>query len=304
MRGLSDKFIEDLKKGILSPLTDAVKSDTSLCLELRGSYVNLYYRGCNLMKVATIENADTYVVEFDKNYLKTVGLDGVPAKDDIHQWLNFSPTLKKAIDRYLATEKNKDERECQQRILRDNNYSSIARSTDYYICDIEYQNQQGRFDMIGVEWPSESAARQRQQGWRLVFIEVKHGDNALGGRSGLHSHIRHVNKFVGSDDNLHNIKRDMVDVFNQKLELGLIDCGKPLKGFSDKKPLLLLALVNHDPGSSKLGKLLKGLPDSQNVEICICTASFLGYGLYKQGIHSVNDAQRRFWLVYRLKSNG
>ena len=58
--------------------------------------------------------------------------------------------LKRAIDRYFAVIK-KDERECQQRILRDNNYSSIARDMDYYICDIEYQNQQGRFDIIGVE---------------------------------------------------------------------------------------------------------------------------------------------------------
>ena len=127
-----------------------------------------------------------------------------------------------------------------------------------------------------------------------MFIEVKHGDDALEGESGLHAHIRHVNKFAECDNRLRDIKMDMVDVFNQKLELGLIDCGKSLKCFSDEKPLLLLALVNHDPAKSKLGELLKDLPDSPNVDIRVCTASFLGYGLYEQGIHSVNDAQRLF----------
>lgn len=251
------------------------------------------------MKVSTPKNTGAYTVEFDKNYFGPTESDerssrAVQNIGDVHKWLDFSPTLKKAIDRYLAVEKNKDEREYQQRILRDNNYSSIARSTDYYICDIEYQNRQGRFDMIGVEWPSTPVARKRQHGWRLVFIEVKHGDNALSGRSGLHAHIQHVNKFVENVDNLQNIKRDMVDVFNQKLELGLIDCGKSLKGFSDQKPLLLLALVNHDPGKSKLSELLEKPLESKYVDVRICTASFLGYGLYEQGIHSVKDAQRLF----------
>ena len=46
MRKLNDIFLNDLKEGgRLFPLTDAVKSDPSLCLELRGDYVNVYYRG-------------------------------------------------------------------------------------------------------------------------------------------------------------------------------------------------------------------------------------------------------------------
>ena len=90
MRGLSDKFIEDLKEGVLLPMTCAVKSDTTLCLELRGSYVNIYYRGCNLMKIAAVKNTASYVVEFDKNYLRTIKSDGLPAKavrcrDDVDQ---------------------------------------------------------------------------------------------------------------------------------------------------------------------------------------------------------------------------
>ena len=32
------------------------------------------------------------------------------------------------------------EREVQQRIIQDNNLGNVARSTDFYICDIEYHD--------------------------------------------------------------------------------------------------------------------------------------------------------------------
>ena len=42
------KFKSDLEEGMLSPITKAVISDTSLCLELRGDYIDVYYRGGKL----------------------------------------------------------------------------------------------------------------------------------------------------------------------------------------------------------------------------------------------------------------
>ena len=170
MRTLNDRFLDDLKKGVLAPLTDTVKSDTSLCLELRGDYINVYYRGGNLMKVE--QSAEGYSVSFDPNYFKvgskkgffrTEKLPHLPKgeildKEDIAKWLDASPKLKQAIDRYISKIK-KDEREFQQRILRDNNFGSIARSTDYYICDIEYRSEYGQFDMVAVHWPSEPGVR-------------------------------------------------------------------------------------------------------------------------------------------------
>ena len=298
MRTLNDSFLEDLKCGMLKPLTDTVITDTSLCLELRGNYINIYYRGGNLLKVQAAKNATSYRISFDRKYFKTgagVALPGTKVQDGdgIEEWLKVAPDLKRAIDNYLAKTR-KDEREFQQRILRDNNFGSIARSTDYYVCDIEYQSAHGRFDMIAVNWPSEPSARKRPHGWRLIFVEVKHGDSALEGSAGVHKHIKDVNKYVENEDNLSQIKEDMVGVFNQKLDLGLIDCGKSLSGFGNEKPLLLLAFVNHDPGKSKLNDVLKSCPDSPHVDLAIATASFLGYGLYDQGIHSLEEARQGF----------
>ncbi|MDE0387620.1 MAG: hypothetical protein OXI75_02870 [Rhodospirillales bacterium] len=298
MRALKPEFLADLKEGVLAPLTEMVKSDTSLCLELRGNYINIYYRGGSLMKVKSSRPAGTYSVSFDKNYFRYGESIRLPQRNigssrDVEAWLHASPRLKQGMDQHFAKRK-KDEREFQQLVLRDNNFGSIAESTDYYICDIEYRSRFGQFDMIAVAWPSTPQDRRRANDRRLTFVEVKHGDKALTKGAGLHAHIRDINNYAGEVENLQKIKEDMVAVFNQKWDLNLVKCKKKLSSFSDERPCLLLALVNHDPESKILARELETLPGSPHVEVCIATASFLGYGLYTQGVHSLDEARRRF----------
>ena len=297
MRTLNDVFLKDLKEGKLFPLTEAVKSDSSLCLELRGNYVNVYYRGGNLMKVT--QTGNEYKTFFDKSYFKA-RLPPTPPEENegIYAWLDAMPKLKQAIDRWLGGHKRgrkKDEREFQQILLRDNNFGRIARNTDYYICDIEYQiKHERRFDLIAVHWPSDRAIRKQSNDRRLVFVEMKYGDGALDGSSGLCKHIGDVNNYLYDQTTVDNLKQDMVGVFNQKRALGLIDCGKDLSTFSNEKPILLLVFANHDPEKSKLRDLLGCLPESPHAELLVATSSFMGYGLYEQGVHKIDEARRRF----------
>lgn len=54
MRGLSNEFIATLNssKGIgLKRVLDRVNSDSTLALEIRENYINIYYRGGNLLKI-------------------------------------------------------------------------------------------------------------------------------------------------------------------------------------------------------------------------------------------------------------
>lgn len=298
MRSLKPKFISDLKEGVLSPITKAVISDTSLCLELRGEYIDVYYRGGRLMGVTAKPSTGTYSVTFNSNYFKhgeSVELpkENIEVKEDIIRWLDICPNLKQAIDLHISAE-GKEEREIQQRIVQDNNFGNAARSTDFYICDIEYDGGHGQFDMIAVHWPSIAHVRQKPHNRRPVFVEVKNGDGALTDDSGLHKHIKDINNFVGERAKYSEFKEDMINVFNQKRNLGLMDCGKDLVDLNDDSPLLLLALVNHDPESSVLRRELNTLPESPHVELRIATASFLGYGLYDQGIHSLDEAREHF----------
>lgn len=292
---LSDEFVADLKKGDLKPLLDRVKADSTLCLEIREGYINIYYRGGNLLRV--LSTPDGYAAFFDKKYADCYE-DARPAADsvcrskNVAEWLSYFPALKQAMDLHIGKHP-KEEREAQQSILRDNNFGGISRATDYFICDIEYANPHGRFDLIAVHWPSNSAGRKMATDRRLVLVEAKFGEGAIDGCAGIRSHVDDINRFLSDPANVSALKSEMVDVFNQKLELELIDCGKCLESFSDEKPMLLLALVNHDPDSTRLRASLDNLPESPYADIYLATSCFMGYGLFDQTVLPLADAKKR-----------
>ena len=297
MRSLDNTFISALKDGLLAELTATVRSDATLCLELRGDRINVYYRGGNLMELRQNgQSADEYSVSFDPNYFLAGEEIALPDRTirnraDLARWLASWSGIKRAMDRWMTRTRSNVEREFQQLAVRDNNFGPVARDTDYYICDIEYQSQHGRFDMVAVHWPSKSAVRKQAHDRRLVVAEVKYGDSAL---ANLHTHVRDIDNFAADPHRLEDFKRDMVRVFNQKRELRLVNCGKELASFSSERPLLLLVFANHDPQKSALSRLLRSLPASPHVEIRVATASFLGYGLYEQCVHPVETVLDRF----------
>ena len=293
MRKLDDVFLRALREGgNLHPLLTAVKFDLTLCLEMRGYFINIYYRGGSLMKVEQRSNGD-FIFSFDEKYFAASNRIELPDCTDVNAWIEVSPKLKRAMDQWFGKYK-KDESEFQQLLLRENNYGRIANSTDYYICDIEYQSGNSRFDMVAVHWPSKGPKRRKTEDRRFVFIEMKYGDDAIKGSAGIKSHIEKVNDFLSDPDKLENLKKDMITVFNQKRHLKLLDCANDLMSFSDEQPLLLLVFANHNPDSKRLCRELDALPDSPHAELRVATASFMGYGLYDQGIHTIDETRKRF----------
>ena len=294
MRGLNADFMEDLKSGMLRRLLDRVHLDRTLCLELRDDYLNIYYRGGNLLRLG--RRGDAYAAAFDVKYAKGAPLQVPPTAlrepDHVTAWLDAMPHLKLAMDLYMGHHP-KEEREIQQIIARDNNIGSVSRATDYYVCDIEYANAHGRFDIVGVHWPSTGTDRKQSVARRLVVGEVKQGDNALSGKAGLHAHVRDVDGFLSDPARLAGLKEEMVAVFNQKRALDLINCGRDLESFSDEPPLFLLILANHDPDKTKLREELATLPSAEHCEIRVVTSSLVGYGLFDPGVLTVDEVLAR-----------
>mgnify|MGYP004707681921 CR=1 FL=1 len=140
MRKLNNQFLEDLKNGSLSRLTKLVKHDETLCLEIRRNYINIYYRGGSLLRIEA--NQSGYKAVFDKKYLnhgvditeKPINLSRLISVDE---YVDAIPLLKREMDFWFSINR-KQERETQQIILRENNFSIVANDTDYFICDIEY----------------------------------------------------------------------------------------------------------------------------------------------------------------------
>lgn len=192
------------------------------------------------------------------------------------------------MNKYFSVH-GKAEREFQQLVARENNFSSISNETEYFITDIEFSAPYGRFDMLAVLWP----ANQRKDGGncKAALIEVKYGDGALGGKAGLLEHLKDMNKLISDKTQRYaSLLQTMESQFNQLDELGLLIFNKgtsnaKVKLDVDDTPEVIFILANHNPRSSKL-KTILSYPEidkykqSKLFDLRFYVASFAGYGLH------------------------
>ena len=123
MRALSAHFMDALANpnGLLHPILTQVKKDNTLMLAIRDNYINIYYRGGNLLRV-TEQSGAAYRAFFDQHYNRTEQASPdlpvvIASADDARRWVNAFPILKNLMDEYLYTH-SKPEREAQQLVAR------------------------------------------------------------------------------------------------------------------------------------------------------------------------------------------
>jgi len=298
--------------GILFPLVDRIRKDRTLDFEIRSDEAHIYYRGGRLLHIQ--RNGKGFICGFDENYFQgnVSELKGPPwlisNENETQNLVRCFPELKQAMDLFLSS-KNKSEREFQQLIVRENNYSPISNASDYFIVDIEYgastnndQNKKARFDLLAIKWESDSNLRQaaglKKTPPKLAICELKYYTQALDGKAGLIDHIDDVVNFLSSADNVSVLKEDVLAMFQQKRELKLIEFGaggndNPVESLDDSIELILM-LANYDPECTKLAKALSEIPSESGVDIKIAVANFLGYGLFKESVYGLAEFQDIF----------
>lgn len=308
-RKLSDSFFHSCTAGIHKPFIDRVQRDTLIDFQIRDNFVNLYYRGANLLKL-TDKSAD-----FDVKYLNVYN-DVLPAPlkglsfpiklltiEDSQLCISLIPYLKESID-FMLADKEKCEREFQQLISRENNYSPVSSDTDYLICDIEYTHsdyRELRFDLIAAKWPSIGAVRKTPENMRLAIIEKKYGDGALTGSAGIQKHIADLIN-LAKGGHVQILKDEMVEVMKLKASLKLIRKSELDRedrthriGFTNEKPQWILLVANHKPESTILKRELQAVKsivdqyDDFPFEILIATANYMGYGLYEKAMIPLDE---------------
>lgn len=310
-RGLSQKFMNDLKleSGALYPILQRVLEDRTLDLEIRDNYINVYYRGGNLINIA--ERSNDYLGTFNTQYMK----HDKPRNESL-SWVDLFPYslktssearelvddlfpfMKVGMNQTLA-KSEKCEREFQQLVARENNYSPISSDVDYIICDIEYTHtthRELRFDLIAAHWPSKRPVRKKPNSMKLALIEMKYRDESLTGSAGIR---KHYTDLTNASKHISILCDEMTVVTKQKSELGLIKKGKldaneptrieKIKVSASEKPEWILLLANHDPEKSALRKELiwlqnKSKEDNFPFEIKIAVSNFMGYGLYEDSM--------------------
>ncbi|MFO7698706.1 MAG: hypothetical protein R6X16_16340 [Anaerolineae bacterium] len=295
MRALSDEYMHDLKDvdGTLHPVLERVKQDDALMLAIRDDYINIHYRGGNLLRVRRV-GPGRYDAWFDLRYNKSEQSLSLPcttiaSAQDAVAWIGKFSQIKDTMDRYLVRYR-KPEREFQQLIVRENNRSFVSNASEYFVSDIEYSDSSGRerADMLAVRW----RAHQRGNGasCRAALFEVKYGDAALGGKSGLLDHLRNMDALVTDRCRYRLMLRTIESQFAQLDDLGLLSYTHAKRGATVQldpadRPEVILILANHNPRS---GRLLKILEDAEVVacarslhyDLRFFVSSFSGYALH------------------------
>ncbi len=293
MRKLSAKFMDDLinSDGVLHPILDRVQKDHTLMLAIRDNYVNIYYRGGNILYIK--EHAKGYYQTFfDNNYNKN-GLPilnspgNISKQADAKIWVESFLDRKNIMDEYFSADPNA-EREFQQLLARENNNSTISNESEYFISDIEFAEPYARFDIVAIRWLA--AQRKNGSNCKVALIEMKYGDGGLAGSAGLLKHLKDMDKLISNKDSYAKLLETMESQFNQLNELGLLKFNKgtsnaKVKLNVDDPPEVIFILANHNPRSPKLNKILSDpeiekYAQPQLFDLKFYVASFAGYGLH------------------------
>jgi len=285
-RKIKQAFLDELLTGRLNTILKYVREDDTLNLELRGEIITIYYRGGAILSI----HQDTYSFESLSEKYHKDNTFIIPSLDNFDYYIQKA---KHSIDVYITTKKNLlGEKDIQQQIVRENNYSPNSLDTDYFIIDTEYQDL-GRFDVVALRWDSTSSARKLLKSFipTITIFEVKQGYNSISNKSGIEKHINDFNEFISKRD-IDSFKMDMINVFNQKRSLGLIKGMDKYKEVNAVNPDIefVFLLVNYKHDSTQLKKAL------QNIEYCkFIYSNPMGYGLYARNITSKDEFINRFF---------
>ncbi|MBR2897223.1 MAG: hypothetical protein IKC04_04995 [Oscillospiraceae bacterium] len=242
MRNIDARFIGDLLNGELAYFLNRVKENRDgLSLEIRDGYVNIYYKGGNLLKITQKRNG--YSFFFDAKYCKHENgenfelLNGLPT-DDAECYKTHFKQMQQEMDDWFA-EHPKAERDYQHRLLVNNPQ----------IVDIEYQiGRTMRLDMLMFS------------GGRLLITENKYGTGAIGGKAGLAEHYEDICRVLREQKLLDELTESVCSISHAKHALGLTDT---VIGREDIKCVeILFLLANYNPDSQSLYKEMEKMDGS------------------------------------------
>jgi hypothetical protein len=226
------KINPDLKKrllhGDLKPLLDYVKSDEQLRLEVRTKgEAFVYYRKGLALEIGSLK--------VDKKYGK------VPSTDLVFQEPEkYFQQIKLIIDNWLKSNKNRNEFDTQQKIA----YHNQDINGRFFIVDMEYAFEQhqiekserikrAKFDLFGIDMVE----------GRMILFELKKGMKSLTGQSGLQDHINDFNKYInGRNSSIFrgSLYRDLINIINDKRDLGIIPDIKLPANISTNEPQMII----------------------------------------------------------------
>jgi len=281
MRQLSATFLAALIDGHLSALTQAVRADHDLDLEIRSGYLNIYYKGNALLKLDE-RRGGRYRVAIHEKFAG--GLDLPTSLDDAASTAAFVRAIPLLKQHIILHGRRSLEIEYEQLIIRANNFEP-RNNSEYFILDRQYAVGSGRFDLTGIFW--DRANRQRNRVADLCLMEIKFALNP--DISEVDLQLTRYYELVVANADLY--AQECEGILRQKLALGLIhQDARRLAAMRDltishdpRRCQFILFLVDYNPNSSRLDLAkLKALPFADQVRIYMS-----GFAMWQQNVRPV-----------------
>jgi hypothetical protein len=234
-KSLYDSLTEGKLKGAMQYVADP---KNKLSLQIRGDYLNIYYRGGNILRINGPESFwidQNYFVKADDKKEKTKELlNIIKVQGDFKDYFEKAKTI---MDNWFATY-SKPEREEQQKLILQN--SCTNKDSEFVIIDIEFtvstiseycyqldgEKRKLRYDIIAI----------RKKDNRLCVMELKKGTKSLKGKSGIADHLENFNNSIKL--NPQPFIQEIRELLEQKQVFGLIDEKLTI---SDSPPLFMFA---------------------------------------------------------------
>lgn len=94
MRHISETFLNCLKSGFLSEVTEAVRRDHDLNLEIRESYINICYKGNSLLKLTEVGSLPLYKSKIHQKFLEGITVSLVLNDSTATEFVKCEPTIR------------------------------------------------------------------------------------------------------------------------------------------------------------------------------------------------------------------
>jgi len=254
IRGINDRFIEDLKTGCLSWFLQQVKKNNELSLQFRKDYVSIYYKGGSALRIEQ-KKSGGYRFAFDYKYcLEDRARTRIKTLRTVEDYRDNFSLLLSEMDAWFI-QNPKEERRIQQELLEHN-------TADFCILDIEYAGayfldngakRNFRLDMIAVH------------DGNIVMVELKSGGKAMGGSAGIIKHYNDACAILDNEAAKHNLLETIRNITTVKRSLGL-----PTAEIS-REPMIeiLFVVFGYNENSKMLLNQIAGIKQSHPAKIII-----------------------------------
>lgn len=282
MRKISSTFLNCLKSGFLSEITAYVRRDHDLNLEIRDAYINIYYKGNSLLKLAEAGSLLHYKAEIHEKFLHGLDISLDFTESTVPQFIKNIPLLKENI---LRHKKPSLELEYEQMLIRANNFEP-RNNTEYFIVDRRYVVREGRFDLTGFFW--DRAGRQWPHEVPVCLMEIKFALNT--DIKVVHDQLARY--YAPIKNNAAAIAEELETVFRQKLALKLYHQSterlNAMKNLTFSRNIeafqFILVLVDYNQNSTLLGlENIRNLPFASQVKLF-----HTGFGMWQNNVTSVS----------------